>query len=451
MAYIFNWGLSYGKCFIDFTLFFWFSCQFLTYKQEKHNKFPYFLLAVLAFLLFTINSLQIPQLNTLATLFCALAINLFLFQASLAALLLCSISEVLLIIVCEFIPISVYTLIFQKNLATVTYQNIGNSAFNLISTGIFCIFIIMMRHFIIILRQKDSNIGIKENFSIIVVPLTSIFIIYYILDICSFNTCMDGDGTAYQQSIFIFAGIFIMNVVAIIGDTNTRKQYYLQRELDRLNRLEEQNRIVISQQDQFIEELKGLAHDHIKQINGIQDMLNLTQTDHLLGSEIQSYLDELHGSISENYLFAFIPTPALRVILSQVQIRCNTEGIGFEANIQYADFSFISFPDIYTIFENPLSNAIEACIASQSACQKEIKLTMIKKNGLAWISISNPKTTPVVVKNNMFQTTKTDSQWHGLGIRNMKRAVENYGGHLNINYTSDTFMVTIALPIPQKP
>ena len=94
--------------------------------------------------------------------------------------------------------------------------------------------------------RGDRSAIIKENFSIIIVPSISIFVIYYILHLHSLNLQIDDNHVAVE-SILVFLGILVMNLVAIAGDNSARKQYYLQRELDRLNRLKESNQIMIDQ------------------------------------------------------------------------------------------------------------------------------------------------------------------------------------------------------------
>lgn len=446
---ILNLILSYIKCLLDFVLLFWLSSQFFTRRDNRHPRIAYASLPCLAFCLFLFNRYHIPQLNTVISVLCAAAINFIFFNAVTSSILLCSIMEIVLIVICEFLPIFFYTLVFRINIAAVTYETIANSAFSLISTGLFCIFILLLRHVLSAKHQKEYGLTIKENFSIIVVPLISIFIIYYILHIHNLNSSID-HGFIAVESILVFLGILIMNLIAIIGDNSTRRQYQLQQELDRLNRLEKSNQIMLEQQDQFIDELKGYAHDYAKQIHELRALINSRQSDTRLDKDLQTYVEELYASIEENHLFSFIPITALRAILSQTQIRCNTERIHFTANIQYTDFSFIKFADLYAIFNNPLSNAIEACCSIQPDSKRFINLTIFKKNHLIWITIVNPIGTPIIVKKGILQTTKPDAEWHGYGLKSMKHAVNRYGGYANIEYSQDEFSIAIALPLPEN-
>ena len=67
---------------------------------------------------------------------------------------------------------------------------------------------------------------------------------------------------------------------------------------------------------------------------------------------------------------------------------------------------------------------------------------------MVWIRISNPLAVPVIVKRGNIQTTKSNREKHGYGIKNMRKAVRRYGGYADIEYSKDEFVVTIALPLP---
>lgn len=429
--------LSWGKCLLDLVLFFWFSVQFLNHKGAKVRVPPCIIILFLSFLLFFMNTFQIPLLNAVTALACALLMNLFLFEGSLAIRIICSVAEGLLVAIYEFLPSIV---------SISTDDLISRTGFSLISAGMFIITIMILRHVVIRrMRKHNKDISVNGNLFIIIVPLMSLFIIYHLLYM--HHSSPMKAAVIDWQDLLVFAGISLMNIVVIVGDNNSRKHYLFQRKLDRLNQLEQQNRIVIQQQDRFIEELKGFAHDYSKQMDGLKYMLKAA--DHGQLNHVEKCVDELLESFDECYRFAFIPTPALRVILSQIQLKCTAAHIVFEADIQYGDFSFLSFPDLYGIFENPLSNAVYACREmKEETASRIINLIILRKKNLIWIEIKNTKDHPIKMKNNHIMTTKDDPKWHGLGIKNMKRAVNKYGGYLYICHTVNEFSVTMAIPMP---
>lgn len=443
-----NLILSFGKCLVDFILLFWFSEQFFKPRQNLHKVVPSVIILCLSVFLNLINMLQIPQVNTSAAVACAVVINLLLFTGNPVSRLLCSVAQVLVMLLCEFIPISIYSFLDSRSIAEVTGEIIKNAGFNIISSGLFTIIIILIRYIISLKHQRDNNeAAISENLGIITVPLVSILTIYYILFIHSTNTVISEKFP--MQSTFIFLGLLIMNVTVIIGDHNLRRHYQLQRELDRLARLEQQNHLIIEQQDQYIEELKGFAHDYAKQMEGIKKII--ASKDGAAHSELQTYSEEMYVQVENSYRFAFIPSAALRAILTHAQMQCNASQIAFDADICYTDFSFISFPDLYTLFENPLENAITACKAlTADHAPAKIQLTIFRQKNMVWIKIKNPLRNPILKKNQSIQSTKQDSSRHGLGLKNIERVISRYGGYMDIEYTTDRFSLTLALPVPPE-
>ena len=446
-----NETLAFTKCILDFTLLLWFSMQFFPFRWEKHCLITGCFLTGLSVVLFFVNSLHIPYINTLTVFLCILSVNLFLFKSGVSARILCSAFEVLLIIICEFIPILVYASMIRLNMASAVNETIKNACFSLTSTGLLCVILITARFFLRLKQGKDDgDITISENLAIVTVPLVSILTIYHIFYISAANT--EADNVRESLSLFLLLGIMFMNLAVILGDNHRKKRYQLQRELDRLSRLEHLDQVVIGQQDAFIEELKGFAHDYTKQIDGIKHLIlagESSQTSQSVEQNLRTYTDEMLRHIDDSYRFAFIPSPALRSILCQTQLRCHSAGIKFDTHILYADFSFMAFPDIYTIFENPLENAVRACMEiKDSSLPRQIRLSITRNKNLVWVEIKNAKENPVLVKKGRIQTTKPDAPKHGLGLKNMERTVKRYGGYLHVEYTSDEFTVTMALPVP---
>lgn len=159
---ILNVVLSYIKCLLDFLLFYWLSSLLFPFREKKCSVISVSLLPVLALFLFLVNRLHIPQINTVGALLCAFFINIFFFNASMKAKLLLSFIEVLAIVVCEFMPILFYSLIFNDSIATVTYETIKNSAFCLISTGIFCICVMLIQYVVNVKFRGDRSAIIKK-------------------------------------------------------------------------------------------------------------------------------------------------------------------------------------------------------------------------------------------------------------------------------------------------
>lgn len=63
------------------------------------------------------------------------------------------------------------------------------------------------------------------------------------------------------------------------------------------------------------------------------------------------------------------------------------------------------------------------------------------------LEMQNSHTETIKESNGEFITTKEDKNiLHGIGIKNVRKAVEALNGQLSITYTKDTFTVHILVP-----
>ncbi|MBQ6119868.1 MAG: sensor histidine kinase, partial [Clostridia bacterium] len=90
--------------------------------------------------------------------------------------------------------------------------------------------------------------------------------------------------------------------------------------------------------------------------------------------------------------------------------------------------------DIYTIFPNALDNAIEAC--RQVEGERVISFRSHRDSQTVFITIRNPMTGSVKMRNGLPQTGKTDKSAHGYGLRSLRKAAAKYGDD-NVAFTAE--------------
>ena len=64
------------------------------------------------------------------------------------------------------------------------------------------------------------------------------------------------------------------------------------------------------------------------------------------------------------------------------------------------------------------------------------------------ISVRNTYNGEIVTAGDEIQTSKSEKEEHGLGIKNIIDAVEKYGGSYSINYDDKEFAFSICIPKP---
>lgn len=126
---------------------------------------------------------------------------------------------------------------------------------------------------------------------------------------------------------------------------------------------------------------------------------------------------------------------------------CIEKQIDFDINIDFSKNDFMDMMDICTIFSNLIDNAIEACDKiDKSNIIKKIKIESKYIDQFCIILIENTKINKIKQKRGIFITSKKDSYVHGIGLNNIKSAVEKYLGEMIISHCETKFIVKIMIP-----
>lgn len=152
--------------------------------------------------------------------------------------------------------------------------------------------------------------------------------------------------------------------------------------------------------------------------------------DKLLNSENKSNKFKTGNSIAD-------------ALLSEKQINASNINtfISFEGIIPS---ECLSPTDICIILGNALDNAIEACNKLPVNESKRIKIESFYSCNILFITITNPISELVNIKNNHIPTTKHDKTLHGFGLYSIKTIVNKYCGTLNLNSTNSTFTINMS-------
>ena len=100
----------------------------------------------------------------------------------------------------------------------------------------------------------------------------------------------------------------------------------------------------------------------------------------------------------------------------------------------------ISSEDLCTVLSNLIDNAIEAC--EKVSGTKKIEIESGEANGFMILSVSNPT---VNGANPKFRTTKKDKLNHGIGLKNVERAIKKYNGTLDLSKNGELFTANVRL------
>lgn len=216
-------------------------------------------------------------------------------------------------------------------------------------------------------------------------------------------------------SIFLF--YFTMRML--------EKEETLQRLQLNAERMHNQMNMYHSMQTQY-EQQKRFLHDYKNQLNCIQGLLDCGHT-----QEASEYITRMTGTLRAQFGDINTNHTVVNIILNQKYQTARDKKIAITFVIN--DLSGLTMPeeDLVTLLTNLLDNAIEACEKldeKNPPISKVIQFKMVLEEGLLTLSVRNPVSKPVQIRNNTVITSKKDSVYHGIGLSNVDCVVKKYNG-----------------------
>lgn len=185
---------------------------------------------------------------------------------------------------------------------------------------------------------------------------------------------------------------------------------------------------------QNIEAINVKCHDIRHRIEEIAD-----KNDPLLTSG----LNELKENISVYDSVVKTGNDILDVVLTEKSLYCERNSINLSVIADGKLLGFMSAYDLYCLFENALSNAIEAVMRIQDTARRSISILVKRSGKMVSIHIENFFAGPVALHGDEIATSKADELNHGFGLKSMKMLAEKYGGELLFGFDGDIFLLDI--------
>ena len=241
---------------------------------------------------------------------------------------------------------------------------------------------------------------------------------------------MSGNFLILIMSGFMMLDIYIMYILHKVS---------LSREAEHKMRLMQQQEQL---QLQMYQELRKkydtsceIAHDINRHISSLKALINSNPN-----KQAECYLSDLTKDTERLRPVIKNQNAMLEIILNTVSERCEKVNISLEMNVEDFPLQFISDIDITTIFSNLFDNAIEACMEI-SKSQRKIHIVLRMQMGLIVLRITNSCKDTESKEFHFHCSTKANH--YGIGLSNVKKAVEKYDGVFSVNQDKNQFCVSI--------
>lgn len=278
--------------------------------------------------------------------------------------------------------------------------------------------------------QKNENIRVKWHEILFYMLLLLFQTILFACISSAIQDYMSGQFMILMMSGFMILDIYIMYIFHKIS---------LSRETEQKVRLmQQQGQLQLQMYQELHEKYKTtreIAHDINRHISALRALItaNPNEKAECYLSDLTEDTERLHPTIQNQ-------NAMLEIILSTISDRCEKEHISLEMNVEDFSLQFISDMDVTTIFSNLLDNAIDACLEI-SKSQRKIHVVLRKQMGLIALRITNTCRETEAHEFCFHRSTKKHHS--GIGLSNVKKAVEKYNGVIRVHQEKCQFCVSI--------
>ena len=155
-------------------------------------------------------------------------------------------------------------------------------------------------------------------------------------------------------------------------------------------------------------------------------------------------LKELEKSIADYSAATKTGNDVLDIILTQKRMLCGKEGITITCVSDPVDLRFVDELDQYSLFNNAVSNAIEAVQRIPADRPRYMTISLREEDGLVFLHAENPCEEPLEFVNGLPRTHQ-DEDYHGFGMKSMERIADKYNGSLSAQQKEGMFFLDVVL------
>ncbi|HJB15967.1 MAG TPA: GHKL domain-containing protein [Candidatus Blautia excrementipullorum] len=285
-------------------------------------------------------------------------------------------------------------------------------------------FVVAVTYVLRLIVQKRL-VSDREDLKIrgmVLVPASSMILIFLF--------CLSGSGFfekyGYGWMIVYCVLFLIINVYCLYVWYDVAENKELKH---RMELLSQQNELT----HQYYEDMEKNYNDSRKIIHDIRNHLNMLEQSAKL--EGDSYFEDVHGMLNSLGMKFYTDNRMLNIVLNDKlkklepgQAECNLGGIAMD---------FLADVDVTTIFANLLDNAIEA---GENRKNFWLKIRGEQIQDFTVVKIWNPSAGDYV-------PGRSGKKGHeGLGLENVRNAVQKYHGALNIENRDGIFSAALVFP-----
>lgn len=336
--------------------------------------------------------------------------------------------------ICEFIVVPIFNVVFMWS-DTFYYKNVWYSGLMLVTAQV--IVLSTYRLFLEFFRKREiKRLNKVQVFNFIFLPLFSFLNIMIMLTLTQYVMYPILTVLIVINIIFIlFLNVYLTYLFHTISQNNDLKNEIALYEQKADLQYEYYNNL-----EKKYESSRKVIHDMKNHLQSMEQLYDMEE--HQRGKKYSDDIMGLLNSFSQDY---YTTNSVLNIVINDKVELGKTYGIDITCKLNDVSLDFMREIDVTTIFANLLDNAIEA--AKEITDNPYIILKANKVREFIVISIINSSKDKAVQKGDKLLSRKKNHE--GLGLGNVKMALEKYEGHMRIDEDEDVFKVNLFIPIEE--
>ena len=285
---------------------------------------------------------------------------------------------------------------------------------------------------VISFKNINSKVEVPRVVNIIIIVIDAII---FALETAIFSQNSNSESIKILSVIcmllVIFLVVYLYDIISISyakrmeADSIEREKNYYLKQTELLQARDEQ--------------LRDFRHDINNHLYVIGSMIGSEN------EEAKKYIENLTEKIITTKMYSNTGNVAIDSVINYELSKAEKQDIKTNLNIVVPSGIQNGVENLVTIFGNLLDNAIEA--ADKCPTEKFIDLKVRYKRGAMFIDIKNSYDGVIVKRKNKIVTKKQNKNLHGIGLKSVEAAVNNYNGTMKLDFNEKEFKVSIMLYI----
>lgn len=327
-------------------------------------------------------------------------------------------------------------------------QSLNNLEISLVSGGVRLLFAVISAVFVFVVVTSEWTQKFIKYFralkwfqyaAIIMIVLSGTLLMAMSEVILEFIDNKEVGAVLHIVIIFLLGTTFV-GIIWFVSNVYG-KEYYLKQ-----NQLKEE---IIRTQQQYYQniyendrEMRKFRHDIYSQLGCLQLLLLENKNEQAL-----KHLEMIEGDFKRLSVYKYhTGNEILDVIINQKYLEAKKRGIHICVEGRLNRTDFMDSYNLCTIFVNAINNGVEAC-ESMEVVEKVINVSIVEHGNTVFFQFINPATREMYEAVKQNKTTKEDVQNHGLGVENIRMAVELNRGEMEYRYSDERLILEICFEV----